>query len=131
MNIRTLYEATARDNLRNNGIYPPTEARMTFDEWWGTYWTPTLGQPPVFVDAAMKEIAGKAWDAAVADERERCAWIAEGMERRLKEILYELAGLVGNPLNVTENDWFPALRNGDAAHARCLQRAWDAARRQQ
>lgn len=28
MNIRTLYEATAREHLRSNGIYPPTEATM-------------------------------------------------------------------------------------------------------
>ena len=49
-------------------------------------------------------------------------------ERRLKTILYELAGLVANPLKVTEQDWLPALKNGNEADARCLQRAWEAAR---
>lgn len=52
---------------------------MEFEEWWKTYWIPT-GQPPVF-DAAMKEIAENAWIAATAAERERCARVAEGMER--------------------------------------------------
>ena len=56
-----------------------TKIRMTFDEWWQAYWTPT-GQPPVF-DAAMKEIAENAWIAATAVERERCARVAEGIER--------------------------------------------------
>ena len=56
-----------------------TGAIMTFEEWWRTYWMPT-GQPPVF-DAAMKEIAENAWAAATATERERCARVAEGIER--------------------------------------------------
>ena len=53
---------------------------------------------------------------------------SEAQERRLKTIIYELAGLVANPLKVTENDWLPALKNGNEADARCLQRAWEAAR---
>ena len=36
---------------------------MTFEEYWTGYWKPT-GQPAVF-DAAMKEIAEKAWNAAI------------------------------------------------------------------
>lgn len=48
-------------------------------------------------------------------------------EKRLKTILYELAGLVANPVSVSEKDWLPALKNGNAADARCLQRAWEAA----
>ena len=52
---------------------------MTFDAWWAGYWTKT-DQPPIF-DAAMKEIASMAWAAAIAAERERCARVAEGMER--------------------------------------------------
>ena len=56
-----------------------TKIRMTFDEWWQAYWTPT-GQPPVF-DAAMKEIAENAWIAATAVERERWGRVIEGKER--------------------------------------------------
>lgn len=36
---------------------------MTFDEWWNQFWTPTE-QPAIF-DEAMKEIALKAWTAAL------------------------------------------------------------------
>ena len=91
MTIRQAYEAIARDNLRKDGV-SLTEARMTFDEWWQTYWTPTE-QPPVF-DAAMKEIAENAWIAATVAERERCARVAEGMERPddrhwMKESVYD------------------------------------------
>ena len=53
--------------------------------------------------------------------------LSEAHERRLKIILYELAGLVDNPLKVTEQDWLSALKNGKDEHARCLQRSWDAA----
>lgn len=52
---------------------------MTFEEWWDDYWTKT-SQPAAF-DATFKEVAGKAWDAATAAERERCARVAEGMEQ--------------------------------------------------
>ena len=71
MNIRTLYEATAREHLRSNGIYPPTKTRMTFDEWW------LLQNPEHLDELAAKEV----WAVAIAAERERCARVAEGMER--------------------------------------------------
>ncbi len=38
---------------------------MTFNEWWSIYWKPA-SQPEVF-DEAMKEIASKAWNAAIEE----------------------------------------------------------------
>ena len=52
---------------------------MTFDEWWEEYW-PTPTEPSV-CDAVLKDLAQKLWIASTAAERERCARVAEGMER--------------------------------------------------
>ena len=56
-----------------------TKMRMTFDEWWGEYWAPPTEHS--VCDAALKDVAQKVWIAATAAERERCARVAEGMER--------------------------------------------------
>lgn len=47
---------------------------MTFDEYWVREWKPT-GQPAVF-DAAMRELAEKAWRAAMAAGAATCDEIA-------------------------------------------------------
>ena len=78
MTIRQAYEAIARDHLRKNDIQL-TGAGMTFDEWWEEYWG-THTEPSV-CDDVLKDVARKVWDAATAAERERCARVAEGMER--------------------------------------------------
>ncbi len=69
-----------------------TVASMTFDEWWEEYW-PTPTEPSV-CDAVLNDLAQKVWNAATADERERCARVAEGMERPddrhwMKESVYD------------------------------------------
>ena len=50
-----------------------TKIRMTFDDWWATYWVPT----------EIKEIAENAWKAATAAERERWCRVIEGKERHV------------------------------------------------
>lgn len=47
---------------------------MTFDEFWAKEWKPTA-QPAVF-DAAMRELAEKAWRAAMAAGAVACEEIA-------------------------------------------------------
>ena len=82
MTIRHAYEAIARDHLRKNDIQL-TGASMTFEEWWEEYW-PTPTEPSV-CDAVLKDLAQKVWNAATAAERERCARVAEGVDRLRKE----------------------------------------------
>lgn len=65
---------------------------MTFDEWWEEYWAPPAGHS--VCDAALKDVAQKVWNAATAAERERCARVAEGVERPderhwIKESVYD------------------------------------------
>lgn len=72
MTVRQSYEAIARDP-------DMTETRMPFDEWWEEYWSPPAEHS--VCDAALKDVAQKVWDAATSTERERCARMAEGIER--------------------------------------------------
>ena len=74
MTIRQAYEATARGELRKHDIHT-TEASMTFDEWWSA-----SGEVD-YAGGALVEFAKLVWNAATAAERERCARVAEGVER--------------------------------------------------
>ena len=65
---------------------------MTFEEW-NSGRDKTI-QPAVF-DAKFEAVARAAWEAATAAERERCASIADGIERRgdrhwIKGSLYDM-----------------------------------------
>ena len=54
--------------------------------------------------------------------------LALSREKQLKTVLYEMAALIPDPLNVSETDWMKALTSGNEADAECLHRAWRAAR---
>ena len=73
MTIRQAYEAIARDQLRKHDIHP-TGASMTFQEW--------FEENKHYLDGLSAEAALRCvWGDATAAERERCARIAEGIER--------------------------------------------------
>ena len=74
MTIRQAYEAIARDDLRKHDIQL-TEASMTFDEWWDE------SGAVDYSAGALKKFVRTAWIAATAAEHERCARVAEGVER--------------------------------------------------
>ena len=50
---------------------------MGFDEWWGA----NKYRDGRSIGLQLKPLAERVWDAATAAERERCARVAEGIER--------------------------------------------------
>lgn len=60
---------------------------MTFDEWWKNAQFYSVGDPGAF-NAALREIAQSAWNAATKAEREACAELAD----EISYGPYELSG---------------------------------------
>ena len=38
---------------------------MTFEEWWNEFWKPVGSASPAVLSSAFKEVAQKAWEAAL------------------------------------------------------------------
>lgn len=55
---------------------------MTFDEWWGDYPIRYTGILGAELNTTLKAAARAAWEAAMSQERERCARIAEREDGR-------------------------------------------------
>ena len=77
MTIRQAYEAIARGELRKHDIHMQGDS-MTFHDW--------FEGNKHYLDGLSAEAALRcAWSDATAAERERCARVAEGVDRLRKE----------------------------------------------